>query len=286
MNIMIIDLSYIFIGMTKTNREVTQQTKEVKESGQSKKEVKKLADGSIQFPYSKESSTGTIINFDLRIKKEGNNFVVENQTKITENNKGYIKNVNVIYPLDTSSTDAFLVSLGVALNGYVGEGRPSAVTKWREAYRLLWFGHAIEKSDAEQKVQEETKKATEELKNAQQYRRNSKNKELSYDYTFRKWSDKRTVSVSFQTQKDGSVKLRMVAYRNNALGGETIERKIAKDKIATIPTEIETILKNGISLSFRSWEIKIVEQETLNNIGTKAKNAVRAYNYYLSQEKK
>ena len=64
---------------------------EIPREQQKVKEVKKLSDGTIQIPYSKETTIWTL-EFDLRIKKgKDGSARIENKTPITEKNKGYIR---------------------------------------------------------------------------------------------------------------------------------------------------------------------------------------------------
>lgn len=109
------------------------------------KEVKKLKDGTVKLPVTHATSMG-VVDFDFRLSKnkEGR-LIITNATKITEKNKGYVKNVDKAYFLDASSPEAFAKSLGKALNEYIGEGRRSLDPEKRQkAYEFLGYKKQLE----------------------------------------------------------------------------------------------------------------------------------------------
>ena len=103
------------------------------------KKVRKLADGSVFFPYIKEVAPWKFVHYTFNIKREGNYVYIENTTKLTSENKQYVKNKQKKIELGSTSEKVFLISLGSALSEYVGRGRRSATKKGEETYRLLGY---------------------------------------------------------------------------------------------------------------------------------------------------
>lgn len=257
------------------------------------KEVKKLSDWSISFPYAKKISTWEILNFDFKIKKDWKNIFIENITVITEKNKGYVKNKDEKILLDPTSTDTFLKSLGAALDEYIGKGRLSAVEKGKEIYRLLGYWPTMEKEKQEQEAKEETKRALEALKNAQNFKWDSKEKTLQYNYIFgTRWWQGAVITFKY-LENTKTTQVTIEAHNTLKPGSNKIQEMFSDKDIDQIPVYLQNTFNDGIKLSTWFWIPSGTLQkksekfpQTSQNIKTKAENAIKAYRYYLRQEQK
>lgn len=174
------------------------------------KEVKKLKDGTVKLPVTHATSMG-VVDFDFRLSKnkEGR-LIITNATKITEKNKGYVKNVDKAYFLDASSPEAFAKSLGKALNEYIGEGRRSLdPEKRKKAYELLGYKKQLERESLEKRIQEELaqlKATINEVKESDHYNWDPEEKRLTVSYSIEQGFNSKSFYTIFQDQEDGTVK--------------------------------------------------------------------------------
>lgn len=240
------------------------------------KEVKRLNDGSIQLPYTKETSMGTV-DFDLRLKKrKDGKVIIENKTPITENNKGYVRSKES-YIIDTSSANTFAQSLWKALDRYVGQWRPSLSQEKREkAYNLLGFEKhlIIEKS---KKEQENLIKEIKAIQKDKDLERDTKSKTLKFEYNIGYWSDEKIIYARLYETPKGEVHFKMEAWFVWSIAGfSTIEKTFKKSELRTwLPNFVEQTFKNGITYKrlLGSNEKYIAKNETRNNAINKAKKA-------------
>lgn len=244
------------------------------------KEVKKLNDGTIQIPYSKETTMWTV-EFDLRIKKEKDGSVrIENKTPITEKNKGYIRSKEKYY-LNTSDSKAFAQSLWKALDNYIGTGRPSlSQEKWEKAYQLLDLSKnlIIEKS---KKEQNNLIKEIWALRKNKDLERDAKSKTLKFEYHIGYWANERIIFASLHEIKKWEVSFKMEIWLFSPFPWLPVLEKTFKT------TELQTWLPNFIEQSFRNkiidktffWnnENYIAKDEIKNNTIKKAKKATTTF---------
>ena len=239
---------------------------EIPREQQKVKEVKKLNDGTIQIPYSKETTMWTL-EFDLRIKKEKDGSVrIENKTPITEKNKGYIRSKEKYY-LNTSDSKAFAQSLWKALDNYIGRERPSlSQEKWEKAYQILGFSKnlIIEKS---KKEQETLMKEIWTLQKDKDLERDAKSKTLKFEYHIGYWVNEKVIYASLHETKKGEVSFKMEIWLLSPFPWFPVLEKTFKT------TELKTWLPNFIEQSFRN---KIIDKTFFwSNENYIAKNEIR-----------
>lgn len=249
---------------------------EIPREQQKVKEVKKLSDGTIQIPYSKETTIWTL-EFDLRIKKgKDGSARIENKTPITEKNKGYIRSKEKYY-LNTSDSKAFAQSLWKALDNYIGRERPSlSQEKWEKAYQILGFSKnlIIEKS---KKEQETLMKEIWTLQKDKDLERDAKSKTLKFEYHIGYWVNEKVIYASLHETKKGEVSFKMEIWLLSPFPWFPVLEKTFKT------TELKTWLPNFIEQSFRNkiinktffWsnENYIAKNEIRNNAIKKVKKA-------------
>ena len=253
---------------------------EIPREQQKVKEVRKLSDGTIQIPYSKETTMWTV-EFDLRIKKEKDGSVrIENKTPITEKNKGYIRSKEKYY-LNTSDSKAFAQSLWKALDNYIGRERPSlSQEKWEKAYQLLGFSKKliIEKSKKEQETLMKEIWAVQKDKDLE---RDAKSKTLKFEYHIGYWANEKVIYASLHETKKGEVSFKMEAWFLFTLAKLTsIETTFKKTELKTwLPNFIEQTFRKGIIYKKLLWsnENYIAKDETRNNAIKKAKKAAATF---------
>ena len=257
------------------------------------KKVERLPDWSILFPYSHKQSIW-YIDHAFKITKEKDQVYIQNITEITNKNKGYIKNKDKTIPLDTSSQSAFLISLGAALNEYIGEQRPSALDKGKDAYRLLGYAEKqateAEKKAVEKKLAEETQEQLKMLKNTHELDWNEKRKELSFIYKFGTFRGQ-SANITYTQLENKKTQVEIIA--NNMFlthwSGRII-KEFSTEELGTIPDFIINEFNKGIPLIFRGkvvWELKKSWEEyanTIRNMEEKAKAALTVYRQHLSQK--
>ena len=253
---------------------------EIPREQQKVKEVKKLSDGTIQIPYSKETTIWTL-EFDLRIKKgKDGSARIENKTPITEKNKGYIRSKEKYY-LNTSDSKAFAQSLWKALDNYIGRERPSlSQEKWEKAYQILGFSKnlIIEKS---KKEQETLMKEIWTLQKDKDLERDAKSKTLKFEYHIGYWVNEKVIYASLHETKKGEVSFKMEIWLLSPFPWFPVLEKTFKT------TELKTWLPNFIEQSFRNkiidktffWsnENYIAKDETRNNAIKKVKKAATTF---------
>ncbi len=239
---------------------------EIPREQQKVKEVKKLSDGTIQIPYSKETTIWTL-EFDLRIKKgKDGSARIENKTPITEKNKGYIRSKEKYY-LNTSDSKAFAQSLWKALDNYIGRERPSlSQEKWEKAYQILGFSKnlIIEKS---KKEQETLMKEIWTLQKDKDLERDAKSKTLKFEYHIGYWVNEKVIYASLHETKKGEVSFKMEIWLLSPFPWFPVLEKTFKT------TELKTWLPNFIEQSFRN---KIIDKTFFwSNENYIAKNEIR-----------
>ena len=239
---------------------------EIPREQQKVKEVKKLSDGTIQIPYSKETTIWTL-EFDLRIKKgKDGSARIENKTPITEKNKGYIRSKEKYY-LNTSDSKAFAQSLWKALDNYIGRERPSlSQEKWEKAYQILGFSKnlIIEKS---KKEQETLMKEIWTLQKDKDLERDAKSKTLKFEYHIGYWVNEKFIYASLHETKKGEVSFKMEIWLLSPFPWFPVLEKTFKT------TELKTWLPNFIEQSFRN---KIIDKTFFwSNENYIAKNEIR-----------
>lgn len=258
------------------NFETTSQEPEVKE-------VEKLSDGSVHLPYIKETSMGSV-DFDFRIKKnkEGKT-IIENKTKESPQNKGYILNNDKTFILDTSSSSAFAKSLGQALDAYVGKGRPSLAQEKREkVYKLAWF----EKQLLQEAEDEQIKKTIQEINilSDEIFKWDAEKKELKFEYNIGYGINEKVIYSRIKELPGGKIKFTMEAgYLWSIAKKNSIEKIFDKENLRKeLPTFINEILSKGIDYKRVFWKEKkhIARESTRNNAVQKAIKATEVFERY------
>lgn len=245
--------------------------------------VEKLADGTIKFPYTKQNSMGTYMEYDFRVTNKNGKVIIANYTKETESNRGHVFNKDTTYELDVSSEENFLNSLGKALDSYVSKPRPSASEKGEQIYKLLWYN---KETLIIQDIKKEQQSLAEEIeKDLSSYRWNEKNKTLSYSYDFNAGMGNANDRFAVVTIKivDGGFLITTDTKNTRRSWSAKSEKIYMENTLSNFPSDIRNMFNKGIKLS--RGNMRVEDTTTLQKIKEKADGAVKAIKYYKNRSK-